>query len=114
MYLIDKIREKVEKNEVLVGANVVLSDASISELYGLAGCDYVWIDMEHGSASYETLTDLVRAANNAGVCPVVRVPRGTDIFIGRALDVGSGAVMVPQIDNAEQAREAVAAAKFPE
>ena len=43
---------------------------------------------------------------------MVRVPRGTDIWIDQALDVGAGAVMIPQIDTAEQARIAVSAAKF--
>ena len=41
MYLIDQVRAKVERGEPIVGANTVLSDASISELFGLAGCDYV-------------------------------------------------------------------------
>ena len=39
--------------------------------------------------------------------PVVRVPRGSDIFISRALDVGAGAILVPQIDSAEQAAAAL-------
>ena len=68
--------------------------------------------MEHGPGTFENLQNLIRAANVAGVCPVVRVPRGMDIWIDRALDVGAGALLVPQIDTAEQVRAVVSAAKF--
>ena len=61
---------------------------------------FVLLDMEHGTTTFETLPHLIRAANVAGVCPVVRVPRGSDIWIDQALDVGAGGVMIPQIDTA--------------
>lgn len=94
------------------GPFMITADAAFVEAAGYAGYDFVLLDMEHGPGTFENLQNLIRAANVAGVCPVVRVPRGTDIWIDRALDVGAGAVLVPQVDTAEQAREIVAAAKF--
>ena len=91
---------------------MITSDPAFVEAAGYAGYDFVLLDMEHGPGTFENLQNLIRAANVAGVCPVVRVPRGTDIWIDQALDVGAGAVMIPQIDTAEQARIAVSAAKF--
>ena len=87
-------------------------DPAFVEAAGHAGYDFALLDMEHGPGSFQNLQNLIRAANVAGVCPVVRVPRGTDIWIDRALDVGAGAVLIPQIDTAEQARAVVSAAKF--
>ena len=95
-----------------LGPFMITSDPAFVEAAGHAGYDFVLLDMEHGPGTFENLQNLIRAANVAGVCPVVRVPRGTDIWIDRALDVGAGAVLVPQIDTAEQARAVVSAAKF--
>lgn len=94
------------------GPFMITSDPAFVESAGYAGYDFVLLDMEHGPGTFENLQNLIRAANVAGVMPVVRVPRGTDIWIDRALDVGAGGVMIPQIDSAEQAAAAVSAAKF--
>jgi len=92
------------------GPFMITSDPAFVEAAGYAGYDFVLLDMEHGPGTFENLQNLIRAANVSGVCPVVRVPRGTDIWIDQALDVGAGAVMIPQIDSADQARAAVSAA----
>ena len=85
------------------GPFMITSDPAFVEAAGYAGYDFVLLDMEHGPGTFENLQNLIRAANVSGVCPVVRVPRGTDIWIDQALDVGAGAVMIPQIDSADQA-----------
>jgi 4-hydroxy-2-oxoheptanedioate aldolase len=94
------------------GPFMISTDPAFVEAAGYAGYDFVLLDMEHGTTTFEQLPNLIRAANVTGVCPVVRVPRGSDIWIDQALDVGAGAVMIPQIDTADQARAAVSAAKF--
>ena len=75
------------------GPFMITSDPAFVEAAGYAGYDFVLLDMEHGPGTFENLQNLIRAANVSGVCPVVRVPRGTDIWI-------------------DQARAAVSAAKF--
>ena len=105
-------KEKLETPAGVFGPFMITADPAFVEAAGYAGYDFVLLDMEHGPGTFENLQNLIRAANVAGVCPVVRVPRGSDIWIDQALDVGAGAVMIPQIDTAEQARLAVSAAKF--
>ena len=105
-------RDAMKRDGGVFGPFMITSDPALVEAAGHAGYDFVLLDMEHGPTTFESLQGLIRAANVANVCPVVRVPRGTDIWIDRALDVGAGAVMIPQIETAEQARAAVSAAKF--
>ena len=112
MESVAQFRAALESEQGALGPFMIGTDPACVEAAGYAGYDFVLLDMEHGPANFETLSNLIRAANVAGVCPVVRVPRGTDIWIDQALDVGAGAVMVPQVDTAEQARAAVSAAKF--
>lgn len=42
------------------------------EAAGHAGYDFVLLDMEHGTTTFQELPNLIRAANVTGVCPVVR------------------------------------------
>ena len=104
---VEVFRKALHSEQGAFGPFMITSDPAFVEAAGYAGYDFVLLDMEHGPGTFENLQNLVRAANVAGVCPVVRVPRGTDIWIDQALDVGAGAVMIPQIDTAEQARIAV-------
>lgn len=112
MQSVHRFRAACASGRGAFGPFMISSDPAFVEAAGYAGYDFVLLDMEHGPGTFENLQNLIRAANVSGVCPVVRVPRGTDIWIDQALDVGAGAVMIPQIDSAEQARAAVSAAKF--
>ena len=87
-------------------------DSSFVEAAGLAGLDFIILDTEHGPASLETLHNHVRAARLTAMHPVVRVKGIEAHAIGSALDAGAAGVQVPNINSAEQAREAVQAARF--
>ena len=109
---VESFRNTLNSEQGVYGPFMITGDPAFVECAGYAGYDFVLLDMEHGPVSFERLQNLIRAANIAKIMPVVRVPRGSDIFISRALDVGAGAILVPQIDSAEQAAAAVSAAKF--
>jgi 4-hydroxy-2-oxoheptanedioate aldolase len=53
-----------------------------------------------------------RACDANGLAPVVRAPSNDPVFIGRALDAGASAVVVPGISTAAEAATAVAATRF--
>lgn len=112
MESVKKFRAKLDSPEGVFGPFMITADPAFVEAAGYAGYDFALLDMEHGPGTFENLQNLVRAANVAGLMTVVRVPRGMDIWIDQALDVGAGGIMIPQIDTPEQARVAVAAAKF--
>ena len=112
MNSVARFKAAMESERGALGPFMIGTDPALVESAGYAGYDFVLLDMEHGTTTFQTLPHLIRAANVVGVCPVVRVPRGSDIWIDQALDVGAGAVMIPQIETAEQARQAVSAAKF--
>ena len=107
-----RFRDALDSPKGALGPFMLSVDPSMYEAAGLAGYEFLLIDMEHGLTTFAALPDIIRGCNCVGVCPVVRVPRGTDIWISRALDAGAGAVFVPQIDTAEEAKAVVDAAKF--
>lgn len=96
-----------------LGTWVKLPAMESMELVALAGFDFAVIDLEHAALDLETAYRHIGVALLAGVAPIVRVP-GLDAGIAqRVLDAGAEGIMVPHVDTVEQARAAVAAARFP-
>jgi 2-keto-3-deoxy-L-rhamnonate aldolase RhmA len=102
----------LKRGKILLGMTSMYPAAGIIERIG-PDWDFVWIDGQHGQHDYRSLIDCVRAADIAGVETLIRVPGHDAGWIGRALDLGASAVMVPQVDTGEQAECVVKAAKFP-
>lgn len=82
------------------------------EMLGHAGYDFVVLDLEHVGINPETLENLVRAAECAGVTPLVRVPGTKPELIMRVLDCGAQGVVVPHMADAEGASVAAAASRY--
>jgi 4-hydroxy-2-oxoheptanedioate aldolase len=82
------------------------------ELLGRLGFDVIFIDTEHGPASWSEVEDMVRAAELAGATPIVRVQANDGPTITRALDRGAGGVQVPHVNTRAEAEAAVRHAKF--
>ncbi len=75
--------------------------------------DWIWIDGQHGELAYADVLAAVRASNLVKRPCVVRVPGHDAGLIGKALDTAADAVMVPLVEDAEQAKAIVDASKFP-
>src|SRR5688500_7695108 len=86
-----------------VGAWCTIGNGLVGELLGATGVDYVCIDRQHGLITEGELFALLTALAAAPVTPVVRVSSNEPGEIGRALDAGAGAVIVPMVDSAEEA-----------
>ena len=76
------------------------------------GHDFLFIDMQHGAMSMETVAAISVAALGAGIAPVVRVRSSADPDIARLLDAGAMGIVVPDVESAADAARAVAAARF--
>ncbi|MCD8135366.1 MAG: aldolase/citrate lyase family protein [Parabacteroides gordonii] len=87
-------------------------DAAFVETTGYAGFEFAILDMEHGPVSLETMQNNVRAAQIAGMLPIIRVRDHLPESVSQALDIGAGGVQIPQITSAEEAKAAVHAAKY--
>ncbi len=105
-------RARLRRGDTLIGPLVSLGSAEVSELFALAGFDWVWLDLEHAPMSLGQVQRHIQAvAGRAGT--VVRVPWNDPVHIKQALDLGCDGVLVPQVRTAAEAARAVAAAKYP-
>jgi 2-keto-3-deoxy-L-rhamnonate aldolase RhmA len=96
-----------------VGQWISLPSPSIVELLSSYGLDWIVVDTEHGGIDRERLEDMLRAMRGTPVTPLVRVTANDPALIKQALDRGAAGVVVPMVSNAEEARAAVTAAKYP-
>ena len=107
----NELQGLLEKGPQL-GLCIMYPAAGIIERIG-ADWDWLWIDGQHGELGYGDVLAAVRASELVGRPAVVRVPGHEAGEIGKALDTVAAGLMVPMVDNAEQARRIVQAAKFP-
>jgi 4-hydroxy-2-oxoheptanedioate aldolase len=100
------------KKQPQLGVAIMYPAAGIIERIG-PDWDWIWVDGQHGQLSYPDILSMVRAANLIRKPVVVRVPSHDSGVIGQYLDCAADAVMVPMINNVEEAQKAVINAKFP-
>jgi 4-hydroxy-2-oxoheptanedioate aldolase len=109
---IGSLKKRLHNGEVIVGPFVIIPSPPLVETLGHAGMDFCIVDAEHGPISLESATDLVIAAQGSGTAPIIRVGNNEERLILRALDIGAEGVQVPQINDADDARRVIHAAKY--
>lgn len=105
-------KKMLKSGKVLYGPWCVIPSASVINVIASTGVDFVIIDMEHGSHTFETVEDMVRAAETEGCAPIVRVAKNDEALILNALDVGASGVIVPHIESKKDAERAISYAKY--
>ncbi len=99
---IRSIREILKGGKPTIGSWMQLPNASVAEIMGDAGYDWVAIDLEHGAFSLHQLPDMFRALELGGTLPLVRLAQGHIKDCKQALDAGAGGVIVPMVESAEE------------
>src|SRR3712207_364698 len=92
-----------------IGIFVSAASPLVAEAVGRTGLSWVCVDMQHGEANLGTLSPLLTAISATPAMPYARVAINDFMEIGRALDLGAYGIIVPLINNAAEAEEAVRA-----
>lgn len=106
------LRARLAEGEVVYGPFMKLASPQVVEIAGYAGFDFVILDTEHGPLSFESIENLVRAAEVSGIAPIVRVYDNNPALISRALDVGADGILVPHVSSPAEAARMAAASRF--
>ncbi|MFI4852098.1 MAG: HpcH/HpaI aldolase/citrate lyase family protein [Gimesia chilikensis] len=109
----NKIKTLLSQGEVALGVGMPDASEILAKLSVDTGVDFLWIDLEHRPYSVNEVKHIPIIARRAGCMPMIRVPGLDPIYFKKALDIGANTIMVPQINNAEEARLAVQYAKYP-
>jgi 4-hydroxy-2-oxoheptanedioate aldolase len=106
------IKEKLRAGETVIGCFIPPPSPEWVEIIALAGFDFALLDAEHGPISPETAYPMILAAEANGIPAIARVGQKDKQVILKFLDLGISGVMFPQVNNAQEAEEAVAATKY--
>lgn len=107
------VKAALRNGQPQVGTWLSLGSVYASRLMARVGFPWLTIDMEHSPIDWEDAALMFGAIADAGCVPLCRVPLGEYQLIKRALDAGAMGIVVPMVNTVEQAKEAIAAAKYP-
>jgi 4-hydroxy-2-oxoheptanedioate aldolase len=104
---------KLRRGGVISGPMLIFESPDLAEQVAHLGFDFVWLDWQHGQYTELTLNNAIARFLPVASSPIVRVKGHEPGTINRVLDVGAMGVVVPYVQNADQARLAVSAAYYP-
>jgi 4-hydroxy-2-oxoheptanedioate aldolase len=83
------------------------------EVLGNAGFDWLLLDTEHSANELPMVHSQLQALGGRRAHPIVRPPWNDTVSIKRYLDIGVQTLLIPYVQNADEARSAVAATRYP-
>ena len=103
---------KMQAGEKAYGCGLSFPSTALVELIGMAGFDHVSFDSEHGPFTSDTIDDLCRVADMAGLTPMARVPNIDPSTILRFLDRGIMGITGPHISTGQKAQQLADACRY--
>lgn len=108
-----RLKQMMRSPELKVGHFIVeFVTPGIGHILKAAGCDFVFLDMEHSGFSFETIKSAIRYFEAADVPVIVRVPALENDMLARASDMGAEGLVAPMISTAAQAQAMVDSIKY--
>ena len=108
----NRVKNIMRQGQLALGTYVTFADPQIVEIIGLAGFDAAFIDMEHTTFDLGLGSQMIVAADMAGVTSIIRIPGNDENLILRLLDAGAEGIIIPHIDGIEGAKKAVDAVRY--
>ncbi|KTQ69836.1 alpha-dehydro-beta-deoxy-D-glucarate aldolase, partial [Aureimonas ureilytica] len=109
----NEFRHRLLAGETLIGSWCALANPLSTEVLGLAGFDWLVLDGEHAPNDITTFVPQLMALKGSNSAPVVRPPCNEPVIIKRLLDIGFNNILVPFVENEDEARRAVASTRYP-
>lgn len=107
------VKAALKAGQPQVGTWLSLGDVFAARLMARVGFPWLTVDLEHSPIGWTNAGQLFGAVADAGCTCFARVPRGDHDYIKRVLDAGAHGIIVPMVNTVEEAKLAIAAAKYP-
>ncbi len=106
-------RELLKQPTIPLGTWLMSGTASTAEAMGCIGFDWLVVDMEHVAIDYKDAYQILQAIAGTRAVPVIRLAWNDQVLVKRALDIGAQTLMFPFVQNADDAKRAVASTRYP-
>ena len=108
-----RLKELMRSRDLKVGHYVgELTTPGIGYILKEAGCDFVFLDMEHSGMGFDRLNHTLRFMEAADLPAIVRVPSHSYDHIARALDLGAEGIVIPMLGTVAEAEAVIRSMKF--
>ena len=109
-----EFKKQLRAGQPKLGLFLNAHSPTVAEQLAHSGYDWLLVDTQHGPMGYEKLSAMLSGISNGGAKSMVRVGGFADRpGIQQALDLGADGVLIPYINSAEEARQAVSCTKYP-
>jgi 4-hydroxy-2-oxoheptanedioate aldolase len=103
-----EFKKQLREGQPKMGLFVNSHSPTVAEQLAHSGYDWLLVDTQHGPMGYETLSAMLAGISSGGAKSLVRVGSYSDrAGIQQALDTGADGVLIPYINTAQEAREAI-------
>ena len=109
------LRQRIKEGEVLVAlrGSLKTTKSQLADIWSKGGYDYIWIDGQHTPFTEPQLVDYCRAAEELNIDVQLRIPHTRHAYlVGRFLDFGLSAVLIPEVMEPETVDDAIAYAYY--
>lgn len=110
---INHFKRALREGRAQIGLWSHLCSPITSEILGQCGFDWMVLDMEHSPNELPDVLAQLQALKDSPTMPVVRPPWNDMVVFKRLLDIGAQTMIVPYIQNEQEARNAVAYTRYP-
>jgi 4-hydroxy-2-oxoheptanedioate aldolase len=110
---VNRLKRALRDGQVQIGLWSGLSSHIAAEIVAGAGFDWILIDTEHSPTELADVHRQLQAMQGSGTAAMVRLPWNDPVVFKRLLDLGVQSLLVPYVQNADEARRAVAATRYP-
>src|SRR5437870_4939482 len=109
-----EFKKQLREGRPKLGLFLNAHSPTVAEQLAHSGYDWLLVDTQHGPMGYESLSGMLAGIANGGAKSLVRVGGYSDRpSIQQALDMGADGILIPYINTAEEARQAVSCARYP-
>lgn len=109
----NRLKRDLAAGKVCVGATITMNSPVVAEIMSHIGLDWLWFETEHTALNLDNVLTMLQATNGSDLSTVIRVPWNDKTMIKRALDTGPDGIIIPLVNNKEEAEYAVRAMKYP-
>ncbi|MBQ9079637.1 MAG: aldolase [Clostridia bacterium] len=108
------LKRKIEnKDALVVGTHIEMTDSICSEVLGRVGFDFVLVAADSSENGYSALRNHMTALHSGGTPTVVRVESNLQSHVSRVLELGPDGIIFPAVNTAEQAKNVVSQCLYP-
>lgn len=109
----NKLKQALAENRQQIGLWCSLANNVTAEIVAGSQFDWLLIDVEHSPNDLRSVMAQLQAMAPYPVEPIVRLPHADPILIKQYMDIGARSLLLPSVDSVEQAKNIVAATRYP-